>query len=464
MQPFRPRWTDRSGAIIAIVGLGLGMTLIQQQWPVGVQLITWLILLCVFCIPFVVLELGTGSIFQDSLSESCRKSAKHSEIVGWIAVAVALVAMILVTNQASVFLGFAYDSVLAAIANQPNQLTVHADAMLAPESKGGLLVVAILLALVQVRLWRGAPVIARTSTLLVIMGTTGVLLITALLMLRPGAINGLSYLLAPENNKLDALWTPGPWVFSAGVIIVSWAMGSGALTAYGSYFNRSSDTTGIGVLSVLICSLGQFILFLSFALGQQVIHPGQVAFDQEVLWGPMAVGAVLANVGWPSWWSALMIAIWFLSLGSFLMVALLALIEAVTSPLVDKFRIGRERVVPGLCLTVFFVCAIIGQEEATPSWAIDGLFGAMVFTTLCQAIVAWRAMKLDAITRHLNAYSAFRLHYTYRFIIALAIPLLSCVLLVFWSMGKMEWPMIATMLVCMCVAAIITTRLQGRNG
>jgi SNF family Na+-dependent transporter len=241
-------------------------------------------------------------------------------------------------------------------------------------------------------------------------------------------------------------------------------MGSGALTAYGSYFNRSSDAIGIGVLAVFICSLGQCLMFLAFALGQHVIHPGQVAANQQDLWGPMAVGAVLANVGWPAWWSAIMTAIWFISLGSFLLVALLALIEAVASPLVDKFRVGRERVVPGICLTVFFICALVGQKEQVPAWALDGLFAAMVLTAMIQALVAWRVMKLEAIARHLNAYSAFRLRFGWRCGIAVGMPIICGLLLAYWSFSKHELLISVSIVSIMMVMAVVITRLHGRNG
>ena len=453
MQPFRPRWPDRTGAVFAIAGFGLGMMLLQNHWPIGVQLVTWLVLLITFVIPFVILELGTGAIYQDSLSESCRKTVKHTEVVGWIAATVGFFGMVLVTNQAGVFLCMAYDSLLAAIGNQPNQLTVHADTMLATQPNGGLVAVAIILALVQIRLWRGAPVIAKTAATLVMIGATGVVLITVLLLLRPGSINGLAYLLEPQGAGWNDLLTFGPWVSSATCLLFAWGMGSGALTAYGSYFNRSSDAIGLGVIAVLIGSLGQCVLFLAFALGQSVIHPGHNLGSQQSMWGPYAVGSVLANVGWPAWWSATMTAVWFIALCAFLISALFALIEAV----------GRERVVPGVCLAVFFLSALLGQPDRLPTWSLDGLFAIMVLAMIMQALVAWSAMKLDGTTRHLNAYSAFRLSWGWRSSIALFIPILGAYLLVDQFLHGKDMVIRLTFITVTLIAAVVVTRLPGRN-
>ncbi len=463
MQPFRPRWPDRTGAVFAIAGFSLGMMLLQSHWPIGVQLVTWIVLLVTFVIPFVILELGTGAIFQDSLSESCRKTVKHTEIVGWLAATVGCIGMVLVTNQAGVFLSMAYDSLLAAIGNQPNQLTVQSDAMLAIRPNGGLLAVAIILALVQIRLWRGAPVIAKTAALLVVIGATGVVLITVLLLLRPGAINGLAYLLEPQGAGWNDLWTLGPWVSSAICLLFAWGMGSGAMTAYGSYFNRSSDAIGLGVIAVLIGSLGQCVLFLAFALGQSVIHPGHNVGSPENNWGPYAVGSVLANVGWPAWWSAILTAVWFIALCAFLISALLALIEAVATPIIDKFRIGRERVVPGICLVVFFISALLGQSDRLPTWSLDGLFVVMVLTMILQGTVAWSAMKLDSFTRHLNAYSAFRLSWGWRSSIAIFIPFLGVYLLIEQFLQSKDMVIRLTFMSMTLVAALVVSRLPGRN-
>ena len=205
------------------------------------------------------------------------------------------------------------------------------------------------------------------------------------------------------------------------------------------------------------------MLFLAFALGQSVIHPGHNLGSQQSMWGPYAVGSVLANVGWPAWWSATMTAVWFIALCAFLIAALLALIEAVATPIIDKFRIGRERVVPGICLAVFFLSALLGQPDRLPTWSLDGLFAIMVLAMIMQALVAWSAMKLDGTTRHLNAYSAFRLSWGWRSSIALFIPILGAYLLVDQFLHGKDMVIRLTFITVTLIAAVVVTRLPGRN-
>ena len=57
MQPFRPRWPDRLGVIVALASMGLGLALCRPDGVLsnGPQLMAWVVAVFVLAIPFVLL-------------------------------------------------------------------------------------------------------------------------------------------------------------------------------------------------------------------------------------------------------------------------------------------------------------------------------------------------------------------------------------------------------------------------
>src|SRR4051812_22493077 len=197
MQPFRPRWPDRTGVIIAITGMSAGMLFCP---PVGVRfdgpgLVAWLVAVFAIAIPFVVLELGTGAIYQDSLSESARKAGRQWELVGWIAAGAALLALLLLVLLGGRLAQAAYDSLLAAMASQSGRWTANAGDTVAVHGDGAVMAIAALVGVVQFRLWRGASAIARSGLLMAVVALTGLALVGGTLLMHAGAIDGLAALL-----------------------------------------------------------------------------------------------------------------------------------------------------------------------------------------------------------------------------------------------------------------------------
>jgi SNF family Na+-dependent transporter len=450
--------------IISGAGFSLGMSLIHSDYPIGVQLVTWLVLLFVLVIPVVVLELGTGAIYQDSLAESCRKAAKWSEVFGWLGAVVALIGMVLVTQLLGIFSHHAWDSALAALANQPNPWTAHSALFIAAREQNNVLPIALILAFLNFSLWRGAPVIARLSTVLGALGVTGMVIIFSLLVLRPGAVSGLASIFNPGDHGWSSLLSLQPWCWSAGMLIVSFACGCGVFTAYGSYLNRSGDAIGLGVCTVFLAAFAQIFLGIIFALGQTLIHPGRVEAVDATASPAFAVASALANGGWPAWGSGILVALWFILLSGFCVMALLGLLEATISPLVDKFKIGRERVIPGLFLCVFFICAFLGVHNELSVWSVNGWKMALILAAMCHIAVAWRALKFEAIARHLNAYSAFRLRWGWRVNVAGCVPL-SYLMVFIWYIGNQEswWLSTSLMVGAACISALFITRLKGKG-
>lgn len=466
MQQFRHRWQDRFGVIVAVAGMGAGMLLCRPDAlrPDGIGLLTWLVSLFVVVIPLVVLELGTGAIYQDSLSESCRKAGKHWEIVGWMGAGAAALAVLLLAHLGGRLATAAFDSLLAAMADQPGQWVGHAEEIVAPHADGSLLALALLLGVINLRLWRGAPGIGRTAAAMAVVAMAGLFLVGGALLFHPGALDGLTSLLLPGERGFAGLGHADVWLVAGITALVGWGCGTGAVTAYGSYLNRSTDAIGIGAIAVIVGAVGQLLLFVVLAIGGGVIVAGSAASASELPTAIDVVARVLANCGLPAWWAGILLTVWFIALLALLIPALLAMAEAVIAPVVDKFRLPRERVVPMVMVGVFFAVTGMSAQQGGIAWCRDGLVWLLALTVIVQAACAIWAIRLDAVARHLNAYSAFYLGWGWRIAVAAVIPVAALLVLIAWvwrdGMSAMQGGLVAAVVL---LVAVLITRLTGRG-
>jgi inner membrane protein involved in colicin E2 resistance len=86
-------------------------------------------------------------------------------------------------------------------------------------------------------------------------------------------------------------------------------------------------------------------------------------------------------------------------------------------------------------------------------------------TVFMQSLCAWKIVKLDAIARHLNAYSAFRLRLGWRISVAVIMPLAAISLLLWMIMHLESSALIGSGIALVVVlSAVLLAHLPGRNG
>jgi SNF family Na+-dependent transporter len=143
---------------------------------------------------------------------------------------------------------------------------------------------------------------------------------------------------------------------------------------------------------------------------------------------------------------------------------LLALSEAVIAPLVDKFRLPRERVVPSIALGGFFATAALDLHAQASHWCFAAMVWLVAATVILQTVCALLAVRLEAVARHLNAYSAFRLGWGWRLGVGVALPLAGVLLLVGLMRGSSPNELIgAGMAVVLGLVALLVSRMTGRG-
>jgi NSS family neurotransmitter:Na+ symporter len=478
MNQFRARWPDRGGFILAVVGVSLGMGVVHQV-PVainGVQLLIWMMALATLVIPALVLELAIGVIFQGALSESLRKSDKRLEVIGWLSAGVAFIALVAAGTVVGDIGVSGYESLIAMIADQPLPWAVQPGTTTPPHHSVGSVLIAIsaVMAFIDLRLWRGAPSIARTARLAVPAGLIALMVLVTALSSRPGAIDGVARWLAPGADGWAGLWSLNSWGQAYAYALSTWMLGLGVYAAFGSYLNRSSDVTGITGVAVLAAGMCQLLLMLTVSIASGLTGAGGPAAPA----GSTVPGAI-ASLGAPAWVRGALGTLWFSALLAFAMPALLALAEAVVAPIADKFRVPRERVVAGVCLAAFFGAALVAVQHGH-AWQVDGdclmLACAGVLTALL-ALSTWWRVDLDALQRHLNAYSAFRVGLGWRALVGVLVPLGAAAvaleqLALRFGEAAPDRPLAAgglhalaacTILAVLVSTALVVTRLPGRG-
>jgi len=480
MNPFRARWPDRAGFILSIVGVSMGMGVVHQQpYAInGVELLVWLIALVSLVIPALVLELAIGVIFQGALNESLRKSNKRLEVIGWVSAGVAFLA--LVAAGAVVDLGVSgYESLLATLSDQPLPWGVQPGVQTPAHHTVGSILVAVsaVMAFINLRLWRGAPSISRTARIAVPAGVIALITLILALSTRSGALDGMARWLAPGPEGWGSLVSLHTWGHAYAYALSTWMLGLGVYTAFGSYLNRSSDVTGITGVAVMASGLCQLLLMLAIFIASGLPGAANVAPSPGITIAvvPTAIAAVAA----PPWLRGVLASVWFAALLAFAMPALLALAEAVVAPMVDKFRVPRERVVAWVCLAAYFCAALVAVQHGH-AWQVGGdaaLLACAAVLTAILGLSTWWRVDVDALQRHLNAYSAFRVGLGWRIFVGALVPIGAVAVMVDQAVGRLAASTPApstplgglhvlgacTILVGLIVVAWVISRLPGRG-
>jgi len=156
--------------------------------------------------------------------------------------------------------------------------------------------------------------------------------------------------------------------------------------------------------------------------------------------------------------------VWFIALLALAIPALLAMSEVLVASVVDKFSLPRERVVPSVGLVLFFLTAVLLTDPQSATWCFHGLLWVLVVALVAQAACSVVAVKLDAVTRHLNAYSAFHLGWAWRLAVAVLMPLAAILLLVVQSIREPSSAITGAIIAStVLVAGVLLVRLTGRK-
>jgi len=423
----RGAFSSNLGFLLAAIGSAIGLGNIWRFSYMaytnggGAFLVPYFIALFTAGIPLLILEYGLGHREQASAPLAFAKVWRRTEWLGWWMPLFVMFGIMLyyqvVIGWCANFTVFSFN--LAWGANtQDFFLNQYLRITASPGELGGLRpIIVIATGLMWLITWfitfqevhRG---IERACKIFmpVLLGTTLILIVWGLTL--PGAWTGIKYYLQPEWGKLLDFKV---WMAAYGQIFFTLSIGFGIMIAYASYLPRKSDLVmNAWVTSLTNCIYSFLAGFAVFSiLGYLAISKG-IPIDQVIQSGP-----TLAFVVFPEaisklpflrelfgilFFSALTIA--GLSSG-------VSIIEALTSAIMDKFKISRKWIVSVLCGLGFFGSLIFATGGGL-YWLdiVDHFLNqyGLILAGLLQCVIVGYILKAGVLREYINKTAQMKLY------------------------------------------------------
>jgi len=462
----RERWNSRTAFIMAAIGSAIGL---GNVWRFpgtcfnnggGAFFVPYFIALLTAGIPLMIVEYGIGSRFQGSAAKAYKGLGKKYEWIGWWAVLVGLG----ISFYYCVILAWSCDYFVSCVqgvftGELPwakgqasayfNQQVLHATG--GPLEAGSFV-------------WPAAAGLAATWIIVYLSIAKGVLRVGKIVMITvplplvlllilairgltlPGAMDGLSYYLAPEWGKL---LDPQTWIAAYGQVFFSLSVGWGILIAYASYRPKNSDVVNNAyITSFANCGfsfLAGFAVFstmgyLGVAMNTPIGDIKMSGFSLAFTSYPTAIEHFDMNGHLQS----------LLGVGFFVMLLTLgvdsafSIVEAVSTAMYDKFRIKREKLTMLLCVggfamgLIFCFGAGIYWLDITDKFLAD--YGLTVVALVQALLVGWfiGRKKLKRLMDDVNERSELRIGLFWWICVKFITPIVLITILVMAFLGLLE--------------------------
>lgn len=440
----RERFTSRTTFLFAAIGSAIGLGNIWR-FPYlaydnggGAFLVAWMISLLVMGIPWLLMEIGMGRMFQRGAPGVFSGIDRKWEWLGWWPV---FVAFLIVSYYAVIIawsLRYALSSVTMAWGAGEEAATGTGSFFFehilqvsaGPAELGGivwptLLMLALVWVMLFLIMYKGAGVIGKVAvyTVAIPWAILIALLIRGLSL--PGAVEGLNYYLNPDWG---ALLTGDIWFAAFSQIAFTLSVGMAGMYAYGSFIAKKGDVNN----NVLIAGFANNAT--SFFSGFAVFSTLGFLMTALSLPAEDAVesGLGLAFVIYPAAISMMptanaltgvlfFLCLFFLGLGSAFFLAH----GGVSAPLRDKFGVSLAKMTAIVCVAGFLVG--IGFTTQGGLYWLDMLdravafYGLLITGALSCIVIGW-FWTPGKLRDHVNATSDLRIGVWWEWMIKLVVP------------------------------------------
>ena len=443
----RGQWKSRSGFILAAIGSAIGLGNIWRFSYMaydnggGAFLIPYFIALLTAGIPLMILEFGIGSRKRGSAPLSFFKIDKRWEWLGWWSVMFVMFGIVLYYSVIiSWCLNYFVYSFNLSWGSDPNGFFFNTflGKTSGPGEIGnirssiifGLLIIWFFNWLIVYKGVQKGIETANKVFMPLLFILTAILVFWSISL--EGARAGIISYLKPDFEKLSH---PKVWIDAYSQIFFTLSLGFGIMIAYASYLPKKSDITANAfIASGVNCFYSFFAGFAVFAtLGYMSAKTGEPI--EEVV--TQSIG--LAFVAYPKAISILPAlgkmfgAIFFLCLVVAGLSSSISIIEAFTAAIMDKFRLGRKKVVTFLSV-VGFAGGIIFTTGGGLFWLdiVDHFlchYGLVVVGLLECILVGW-IFRAEKVREYVNRVSNFRIGTWWNFLIRYFIPIILGIIII----------------------------------
>lgn len=443
----RGAFSSNRGFLLAAIGSAIGLGNIWRFSYMaytnggGAFLIPYFTALLTAGIPLLILEYGLGHKEHASAPLAFAKVNRKSELLGWWMPIFVMFGIMfyyqVVIGWCANFMVFSFNLHWGADA-QEFFLNNFLGLTGSPGQLGGirpiilvatLLMWAITWFITYREVHRGIerackifmPVLLITTLILVVWGLT-----------LPGAFEGIKYYLKPEWTELLNLKV---WIAAYGQIFFTLSIGFGIMIAYASYLPKKTDLVRNAWITSLANCLYSFIVgFAVFAILGYLAQNKGVGISEVVKSGP-----ILAFVVFPEAISRLPFMrevfgiLFFASLTIAGLSSGVSITEALTSAIVDKFKIPRKLLVTLLCV-LGALGSIIFTTGSGLLWLdiVDHFLNqyGLVLAGFLECLIIGHILKAKILRKHINEYAAYKMKVGWDYLIKYLTPLILLIMLV----------------------------------
>ncbi|WP_244833991.1 sodium-dependent transporter [Clostridium sp. BJN0001] len=425
MENKREEWNNKLGFILAAVGSAVGLGNIWR-YPYlvyanggGAFLIPYFVAIITAAIPLLILEYGMGHKYKGSTPLAIARANKKWEWMGWWPTVSAFIILVYYSMILSWAIKYFLLSFTKGWGENPNDYFYN-DFLHLSSSPFEVTTIIWPIFICILLLWainfficyRGIKKgIEKINKLLLPMLIIIMIIIVIRGVTLDGASAGLNKLFTPDFDKMR---DPSVWVAAYGQVFFSLSIGMGIMMTYSSYLPKKSDINNSAFMTSFancgfefLCAIGVFSI-----LGFMATSEG-VPVDEVV-----SSGIGLAFIVFPKVFSIM--GTWGNILGTLFFACLIfagttstvSLVEAVSSPIIDKSGWSRKKVVSLICGTG----SILSIAFATNAGLyfldiIDNFinnYGIITIGFLEAVFVGW-ILKPDTIRNHTNSVSYFKI-------------------------------------------------------
>jgi NSS family neurotransmitter:Na+ symporter len=462
----RESWGTRSGFILAAIGSAVGLGNLWgfpyklYSFGGGAFLIPYIIALFIIGIPLMILEFSLGHYTQRAAPDAFKQGHRRFEVVGWWGI---LLGFIIITYY-PVILAYCFSFLWFSIKGIFNggQLPWAGQGIEGVENAkhfffdeylgftegvelGGIrwnivwpLFVAWLC--MYLCIFRGVKLVGRIVWLTVPLPWLMLLILAVRGLTLEGAMQGLAYYLDPVWSELAK---PITWRYAFGQVFFSLSLAFGVMVTYASFLHRRSDLNNN---AAIIC-IADFAT--SFVAGLAVFATlGGMAFATQQAGNPVPVeevaggGPSLAFVAFPYALAQLPYSAWFSFVFFFALVTLgidsaFSITESILASVVDKTGWRRDIVLPVMSL-IGLLFGLVYVTQGGLNWLgtidgfVNGTWGIALLGLLECVVLGW-LWRIDALRRHANSRSDWRLGKWWEYLIRIVIPIVLGTLF-FWQL------------------------------
>jgi NSS family neurotransmitter:Na+ symporter len=352
----RERWDSRTAFILAAIGSAIGLGNIWRFPFVcfenggGAFLMVYIIALLTTGIPILLLEFSLGHKMQGSSPTSFGQIAKKYEWFGWIPV---LIGFMIVTYYSIIMaycIKYGIASITQAYAANPADYFFKETLGITsgPFDLGGFtkqffwLFICLTISWIWIifSVWKGAKTVSKVVYFTVLIPWLLLIVFVIRGITLPGALDGLTFYLAPDFSKLLDLKV---WLAAYTQIFFSLSVGFGIMIAYSSFLPRKTDLVNnafiIGFADALTAFVGGLAVF--GALGYHAQSLGKPISELSDLAGPglafVTYPSIISNLPWAPVFGVL----FFLMLLTLAIDSAFSMVEGITASLIDKWKFSH---------------------------------------------------------------------------------------------------------------------------